>query len=114
MTNTTVIQSNMLKLKEKKNFQMWNLQIRLLLISQKKLAAIIYTSKLKSFISKKNLADTTAETLTETEHLQRVNITFSDQHVKSSDIRAEEVSLSSELKVSTVTDDDEENKSDDS
>ena len=76
--NMIMIQSNMLKLEKKKNFQMWDLQIKSLLIFWKKLAAIRYILKLKSFISKKNLADTITEMLTETEHLQKAGITFSD------------------------------------
>ena len=114
MMNTTVIQSNVPKLKEKKNFWMWDLWIRSLLASQKKLAAIEYVLKLKSFINKKDLADTTAETLAETECLRKAGIMSPDQHVKSSDIRAEEVSLSPEPGISTVVRDDEVNKSDDS
>ena len=85
MTNTTVVQSNVPKLEGKKNFRTWDLRIRPLLASRKELAAIGYVPKLKSSTSKKDLADTIIEMLTETECLQKVNITFSNQHVESSD-----------------------------
>ena len=83
MTNTTVVQSNVPKLEGKKNFRTWDLRIRPLLASRKELAAIGYVPKLKSSTSKKDLADTITETLTETECLWKAGITSSNQHVKS-------------------------------
>ena len=112
MMNTTVVQSNVFKLEGKKNFWTWNLWIRPLLVSWKKLAAIGYIPKLKSSTSKKDLADTTIEALAEAERLRKAGITSPDQHVESSGIRAEEVPLLPEP--GEPAEDDEEDKSDDS
>ena len=114
MSNRTVVQSTIPILEGKKNYRTWNLRIRPLLGSRGELAAVEYIPKLKKATCKKDLADTTAEALAEAERLRKAGITSPDQHVKSSGIRAEEVSLLPESGVSTVIDDDEEDKSDDS
>ena len=112
MSNRTVVQSTIPILEGKNNYRTWNLRIRPLLGSRGELAAVEYIPKLKKATCKKDLADTTAEALAEAERLRKAGITSPDQHVKSSGIRAEEISLSSEFRESA--EDDKENKSDDS
>jgi len=79
MSNTTLVQSDVPKLKEKQNYRTWNLRIWPLLKSRDELVVIEYTSCLKIFQSEKDKKNTTAAALAEAKRLRKAGITSPNQ-----------------------------------